>query len=79
MIPWLEELSHGGETMDCPRCKSPMYAELYDDALDSHGQGFSGMHCLMCGNIIDPVILEHRRSRVEPHVRHPRLTIVVST
>lgn len=49
--------------MNCLRCNSPMYEQLYDDVLDSQGQGFYAMHCLMRGDIVDPVILKHRRSR----------------
>lgn len=26
--------------MNCLRCNSPMYEQLYDDVLDSQGQGF---------------------------------------
>lgn len=66
-------------TMNCLRCDSPMYEQLYDDVLDTQGQGFYAMHCLMCGDIIDPVILKHRRSRVEPRARQARLAVVVST
>jgi hypothetical protein len=65
--------------MNCLRCKSPMYEELYDDVLETQGQGFYAMHCLMCGDIIDPVILKHRRNQVEPRARHARLAVVVST
>lgn len=56
-----------------------MYEERYDDVLDTQSQDFYAMHCLMCGDIIDPVILKHRRSRVEPRAQHARLALVVST
>ena len=64
--------------MNCPRCKSPMYLERYDDVLDTSNQGIVGMRCLMCGDIVDPMILKHRRSRVEPRARQARLALVVS-
>lgn len=56
-----------------------MYREQYDDLRDTQGQASFAMHCLMCGDIVDPVILEHRRNRVDPPVRHARLAVVVST
>jgi len=65
--------------MNCLRCNSPMYLEQYDDVLDTANQGFAGMHCLMCGDIVDPMILKHRRTRIEPRARHPHLATVVAT
>lgn len=65
--------------MNCLRCNSPMYLDQYDDMLDTPGQVFTGMHCLMCGDIVDPVILKHRRDRVEPRTRHARLAVTVSS
>lgn len=41
----------------CPRCKGTI---AYDKFYSSHDQ-FWGWKCLICGEIIDPVILANRR------------------
>ncbi|MBS0170664.1 MAG: hypothetical protein JSR62_09955 [Nitrospira sp.] len=64
--------------MNCLRCNSPMYQELYDHLHETQGQQFQAMHCLMCGDIVDPVILKHRRERVEPLGDRARLAVVTS-
>ncbi|MBX3235100.1 MAG: hypothetical protein KF814_03020 [Nitrospiraceae bacterium] len=64
--------------MNCLRCNSPMFRENYDDQLETQGQKFSAMHCLMCGDIVDPVILANRRHRVEPRVERARLAVVTA-
>jgi hypothetical protein len=64
--------------MNCLRCNSSMHVEQYDDLLDSRNRSFYGMHCLMCRDIVDPLILEHRRDRVEPGVRHAGLSPALS-
>ncbi|HSA86497.1 MAG TPA: hypothetical protein VLE46_09970 [Nitrospira sp.] len=64
--------------MNCLRCNSPMHVEQYDDLLDSRDQSFYGMHCLMCGDIVDPLILEHRRNGAEPRIRHVGLSLALS-
>ncbi len=64
--------------MNCLRCNSPMFREHYDDQLATHGQEFAAMHCLMCGDIVDPVILANRRNRVEPRVERARLAVVTA-
>jgi hypothetical protein len=43
----------------CQRCKGWMVFEKFYGLND----GFFGWHCVMCGNIIDPVILLHRISQ----------------
>lgn len=65
--------------MTCSRCNSMMFRERYDDPYDTHGQGFDALHCLLCGNIVDPVIMRHQQHRVEPRTRQARLASVVST
>ena len=44
-------------SMKCNCCGGPM---LYDQFFSS-SDAFWGWKCLMCGEIIDPVILENRR------------------
>jgi len=55
-----------------------MYQELYDHFQETQGQQFHAMHCVMCGDIVDPVILKHRRERVEPLGDRARLAVVTS-
>ena len=43
----------------CQRCNGPMAFEKFFGPNDS----FFGWHCLMCGDILDPVILLHRLSQ----------------
>jgi hypothetical protein len=62
--------------MNCLRCNSSMHVEQYDDLLDSRNRSFYGMHCLMCRDIVDPLILEHRRDALNqgsdmPDCRRP--------
>ena len=47
------------QTMGCLRCNGRMIFDKF------YGQGniFFGMRCLLCGDVIDPVILLHRLSR----------------
>lgn len=65
------------ETMNCLRCNSLMFSEQYDDLLDCPSQAFKAMHCPMCGDIVDPLILRHRQHRIEPRSRHARLAEIV--
>ena len=44
--------------MKCARCHGKMYAEKFY----SQNGAFHGWRCLICGDIIDPVILLHRIS-----------------
>ncbi len=64
--------------MNCLRCNSPMFLEVYDDQLGTQGQRFPAMHCVLCGDIVDPVILAHRRRRVEPRLERARLAVVTA-
>jgi hypothetical protein len=43
--------------MKCHRCRGAM---VYDTFYGSQGQ-FRGWKCLICGEIVDPVILENRQ------------------
>ena len=43
--------------MKCPRCSGVM---IYDKFYGPH-EHFWGWKCLICGEILDPVILENRR------------------
>ncbi|MGB3941931.1 MAG: hypothetical protein WBK96_10620 [Candidatus Manganitrophaceae bacterium] len=50
--------------MNCPRCKSIMVQERFQDMKDDTGViHFFGYRCLSCGEILDPVIAHHRIER----------------
>jgi len=50
--------------MWCPRCNGLMVSDRFQDLKDSTGQfHFYGTRCLVCGEILDPTILENRRRR----------------
>ena len=46
--------------MDCRRCGGLMVEEPFMDMLDTN-LDFLGGRCLICGEIVDPGILENRR------------------
>ncbi len=53
--------------MDCPRCKGTMVRDMFEDIADDTGAiHFSGWRCLMCGEILDPVISANRQGHREP-------------
>ncbi len=47
------------EAMRCQRCNGRMIFEKFYDV----NNVFFGWHCVMCGEILDPVILLHRLSQ----------------
>lgn len=49
----------GKEAMRCQRCGGRMIFEKFYDV----NNVFFGWHCVMCGEILDPVILLHRLSQ----------------
>lgn len=47
--------------MLCPRCKGLMVVDRCYDLLDDTGHvAFYGLRCVICGEILDPMILENR-------------------
>jgi hypothetical protein len=52
--------------LHCQRCNGTMAFEKFYGQNDS----FFGWHCLMCGDILDPVILLHRLSQ-DAHLAIP--------
>ncbi len=47
--------------MRCPKCNGMMFQERFKNLLeDSISFSFRGWHCIFCGAILDPVILENR-------------------
>ena len=49
--------------MNCARCDGLMINEWFQDILDDTGEiNFWGLHCLLCGEILDPIILANREA-----------------
>jgi hypothetical protein len=64
--------------MNCPRCNGYMMQDDYLDIQDETGQcRFVAWRCLICGEVLDPVILKHRSSPPEPMVDRARLPLAV--
>ena len=56
--------------MNCSRCSGLMHAEELRDWHGGMGANwFRALRCLVCGEIVDPVILQNRRNAVSN--RHP--------
>ena len=59
--------------MDCPRCKGTMVRDMFEDIADDTGAiHFSGWRCLMCGEILDPVISANRQGYQKPLIGRSR-------
>lgn len=64
--------------MNCPRCNGYMMRDDFLDIEDETGQcRFVAWRCLICGEVLDPVILKHRSSPPKPMVDRARLPLVV--
>lgn len=51
--------------MECPRCRGLMVMEEFCDLRSDVEQNeFLGWHCLLCGEVVDPVIRMNRRRSV---------------
>lgn len=52
--------------MGCPRCENLMVLETFADVESETSPGaFLGWRCVVCGAILDPVILSHQAERPE--------------
>lgn len=60
--------------MNCPRCRGLMLRDEFLDLADEAGQcRFLAWRCLICGEVLDPLIAKHRRSPPEPMIDRARL------
>ncbi len=51
-----------------------MIKEVFEDYGDVCGAyAFTGWHCMICGAIVDPVILSHQAVHPGPHSQHARM------
>lgn len=59
--------------MECPRCKGMMVQDFFEDPrANSSALSLLGWRCIMCGEILDPVIALNRQSRPAPFVSRTR-------
>lgn len=55
--------SHETEVTHCLRCGGLLLPTYYQDIQDDTGQiDFVALRCAVCGEVVDPVILENRRA-----------------
>jgi hypothetical protein len=60
--------------MGCPRCHNLMVEETFVDWETSPSvSSFTGWRCLICGEILDPIILQNRTRHPEPQDGRARL------
>lgn len=56
--------------MNCARCEGLMLQEVFADLRDDTGRlMFEGWRCINCGEVVDPVVLEHRAARPDSPYR----------
>ncbi len=64
--------------MNCQRCNGTMVEEMFEDLRDDTGSiRFPGWRCMLCGEILDPVILKNRASPSEPCGSGARLKTLI--
>ena len=63
--------------MTCLRCSGLMVMERFEDFQDDAGvMNFHAWHCLICGEILDQVIITNRRGQPAPlHNRNRNLMV----
>ncbi len=50
--------------MNCPRCHGLMAVDWFHDIQDDTGQNyFKAWRCMVCGEVLDPVILRNRTTK----------------
>ena len=49
--------------MQCQRCQGAMVVDYFVDLEESGALWMSGWRCLICGNIVDPTILNHKHAQ----------------
>jgi hypothetical protein len=65
--------------MSCPRCDNLMVEETFVDLeSDVHPLSFRGWRCVICGAIVDSLIVLHQTNRPEPLLHQPRTRKLVA-
>jgi hypothetical protein len=61
--------------MGCPRCHNLMVEETFVDWEASPSVSFfTGWRCVICGEILDPIILQNRTRHPKPQYGRARLS-----
>jgi hypothetical protein len=59
--------------MKCPRCNGVMVEDTFEDLKDDTGfLHFRGWRCIICGEILDPLIATNRGTRPAPMLGRAR-------
>lgn len=62
--------------MECRRCHNAMVREIFADREYDAGPGaFIGWRCIICGAILDPLILKHQAAHPKPIAKRARLKV----
>lgn len=61
--------------MGCPRCQGLMVSDECVDYLDSADISVVAWRCVICGEMLDPIIMEHRRVQREPMIGRARVSL----
>jgi len=64
--------ANASEPERCPRCAGLVVREQFYDGNCMSCEEFWGTRCLACGDIVDPLIIAHRRVRPTPINSHRR-------
>ena len=59
-IRLVQEPYHKESSMFCLRCGGMMVVERFQDIRDRTGQGSEVLRCVLCGELLDPVIILNR-------------------
>lgn len=64
--------------MDCSRCRGLMVVDHFSDPLDETGEiVFRGWRCVLCGEIVDPLIVRNRIRHVV-RTQRPQQAVVIA-
>lgn len=56
----------GEETMKCPRCHGLLVFDTFYGLLNDRGPlRFSGLRCVCCGNVLDPLIARNQHVAIK--------------
>jgi len=65
--------------MNCLRCQSPMMSEVFQNLSGDAGVvWFTGWRCIVCGDMVDPIILKHRQRAQPPPISRTRRRFTVA-
>jgi hypothetical protein len=69
----ISDMIREGGSISCPRCGGMMVIEQLQEIRDDRGESSDGLKCVLCGELLDRVILENRSKETPPaRPRRPR-------